>query len=306
LNQSNDDWITITVDRFSGGTGKLSPGPAMTPTIGGLYVYPVKSCKGLYGRTAQLTPRGLLHDREWMIVEASSAPARFVTQREGSRLALIETGLSAAALTLIAPGMEMLWVDYDFEGPGRDVVVWRDTVRAIDQGAIAADWLSAFLGKDVRLVRFDRNVRRLCNREYAGDSGAHTGFADGYPLLVIGSASLDDLNRRLQARGTGALPMNRFRPNLVIDGLDAYDEDHLGTLACGAAILQLVKPCIRCQITATDQESTQVGAEPLRTLAGYRHNPRLGGITFGMNAIVTAGAGTSLAVDSDVHVEWAF
>ena len=180
-----------------------------------------------------------------MIVEAGGDPARFITQREYPRLALVETGLRESALTLSAPGMEILSVGYDREGAGRDVVVWRDTVRAIDQGDVAADWLSAFLGKAVRLVRFDPDVRRMCNPQYAGDTGAHTGFADGYPLLVIGSASLEDLNGRLQARGADALPMNRFRPNLVVDGLDAYDEDHLRTLACGDAILQLVKPCVR-------------------------------------------------------------
>lgn len=278
----------------------------MTPTISGLYIYPVKSCRGLYARTARLTPRGLLHDREWMIVEANSDPARFITQREYPRLALIETGLSASALTLSAPGMEILSVNCAFEGAGRDVIVWRDTVRALDQGPVAADWLSAFLGKDVRLVRFDPDVRRLCNPQYAGDAGAHTGFADGYPLLIVGSASLDDLNARLQVRGAVAMPMNRFRPNLVVGGLDAYDEDHLATLASGDAILRLVRPCVRCQITTTDQESAHVGSEPLRTLAGYRHNPRLGGVTFGMNAIVTAGAGTTLTVGSTAHVEWAF
>lgn len=278
----------------------------MTPTIGGLYVYPVKSCKGLYAPTAQLTPRGLLRDREWMIVTAKDEPARFITQRERPRLALVETGLSASALTLLAPRMEILSVDYGREGAARNVVVWRDTVRAIDQGADAADWLSAFLGEAVRLVRFDPAVRRACNPQYAGDTGAHTGFADAYPLLVLGSASLEDLNGRLRARGEGALPMNRFRPNMVVDGLDAYDEDHLATLTCGGAILKLVKPCVRCQITTTDQLSAHVGSEPLRTLAGYRHNPRLGGVTFGMNAIVTAGAGETLTVGSAAQVEWAF
>ena len=212
----------------------------MTPTINGLYVYPVKSCKGLSADAARLTPRGLWHDREWMIVEANGDPARFITQREYPRLALVETGLSASALTLSAPAMETVSIGFEVEGAGRDVIVWRDTVRARDQGDAAAGWLSAFLGKDVRLVRFDPDVRRMCNTEFAGETGAHTGFADGYPLLIIGSASLDDLNGRLRARGADALPMNRFRPNLVVGGLDAYDEDHLGTLACGDAVLQLV------------------------------------------------------------------
>ncbi len=277
-----------------------------TATIGGLYVYPVKSCGGLYANAALLTPRGLQHDREWMVVDAGADPARFLTQRECPRMALVETGLSAAALTLAAPGMEMLEVGYAIEGASRQVVVWRDTVRAIDQGAAAADWLSAFLGREVRLARFDPDVRRLCNPEFAGDAGAHTGFADGYPLLVIGSASLEDLNGRLVARGAGPLPMNRFRPNLVVDGLDAYDEDHLATLACGGVVLRMVKPCTRCQITTTDQATAQVGVEPLRTLAAYRNNPRLGGVTFGMNAIVVAGAGTTLTVGAEVGIDWAF
>lgn len=276
-----------------------------TATIGGLYVYPVKSCGGLYAHAALLTPRGLHHDREWMVVDAGTDPARFLTQRECPRMALVETGLSAAALTLAAPGMEMLEVDYALGGAGRDVVVWRDTVRAFDQGTAAADWLSAFLGRSVRLARFDPDVRRLCNPQFAGDAGAHTGFADGYPLLVIGSASLVDLNERLAARGAGTLPMNRFRPNLVVDGLDAYDEDHLASLACSGAVLRMVKPCTRCQITATDQSTAQVGVEPLRTLAAYRNNPRLGGVTFGMNAIVDAGAGTTLTVGDEVGVDWA-
>lgn len=277
----------------------------MTPAISGLYVYPVKSCKGLQVLAAQLTPRGLLHDREWMVVEAHGDPARFITQRELPRLALIETGLSATALTLSAPGMELHSVDDAFEGAGRDVFVWRDTVHAIDQGAAVSGWLSDFLARDVRLVRFDPSVRRLCNYQYAGNTGAHTGFADGYPLLVIGSASLDDLNARLRSGGADALPMNRFRPNLVVDGLEAYDEDHLSQLTCGEAVLQLVKPCVRCQITTTDQVTAQVGTEPLRALAGYRNNPRLGGVTFGMNAIVTAGADSVLTSGADVHVEWA-
>lgn len=278
----------------------------MTPTIAGLFVYPVKSCKGLYAHSAQLGARGLTHDREWMIVGSGSERAQFLTQRECPRLALIETGLAESALTLSAPGMAPIAVDYDLAGKSRDVVVWRDTVRAVDQGDMVANWLSTFIGSDVRLVRFDSDCIRLCNREYAGESGAHTGFADGYPLLVIGGASLDDLNGRLQKRGAGALPMNRFRPNLVIDGLEAYDEDHLASLTCGSVTIRLVKPCVRCQITTTDQASAEVGTEPLRTLAGYRNNARLGGVTFGMNAIVVGGSGSALTVGAEVRAEWAF
>jgi hypothetical protein len=171
----------------------------------------------------------------------------------------------------------------------REVVVWRSHVRGHDEGDEAAAWLSAHLARDVRLVRFDRARRRECNREYAGDSGAHTLFADGYPVLVIGSASLTDLNERLAHKGEAALPMNRFRPNVVIDGLEPYDEDHVDTLTIGAVTLRLVKPCTRCQVTTTDQATAKVGVEPLPTLAGYRHLARLDGVAFGMNAVVMAG-----------------
>ena len=278
----------------------------MTPTIGGLFVYPVKSCRGFAAPTWQVGPRGLLRDREWMIVGSAGEPLRFVTQRECPRLALIETALCATALTLSAPGMSPLAIDYELGGSSREVVVWRDTVRAIDQGDAAAQWLSAFTGHGLRLVHFDPSVIRFCNREYAGDSGAHTGFADGYPLLVIGSASLADLNGRLCNGGAAPLPMNRFRPNLVIDGLEAYDEDHWSALTCGDVTFSLVKPCVRCQITTTDQATAEVGLEPLRTLAGYRNNARLGGVTFGVNAIVSRGTGSLLAVGSPLDPTWAF
>ena len=191
-------------------------------------------------------------------------------------------------------------------GAGCRVGVWRDTVAAIDQGDAAAKWISQFTGADLRVVRFDTRSRRPCNPEYAGDTGAHTGFADGYPVLVIGSQSLDDLNQKLGRSGSPALPMNRFRPNIVIDGLDAYDEDHLSRLTVGDVELRLVKPCVRCRITTTDQASAEVGDEPLRTLSGYRNNPRLGGVTFGMNAIVTRGAGLPITAGSPASIEWAF
>ena len=281
----------------------------MNPSIGALNIYPVKSCRGIAVPRAALTERGLAHDREWMIVEAPGDPARFVTQREIPRLALLETRVAGALLTLWAPGMPLLDIRLDETTPQatrRSVVVWRDTLDALDQGDAAANWLSSFAATQLRLVRFDPGSRRFCNREYAGDTGAHTGFADGYPLLVLGTESLRDLNLRLAEHGSPALPMNRFRPNLVIEGLDAYDEDHLASVTIGDAQLRFVKPCVRCQITTTDQATAQVGHEPMRTLAGYRNNPRLGGVTFGMNAIVHRGAGTVLEVGAPVSADWAF
>ena len=263
---------------------------ALTATIAALFVYPVKSCRGVELHAAQVTERGLAHDREWMIVDATR---RFVSQREEPRLSLIATALSTTALELSAPGCERLAVPLDRSGPSTTVTVWRDTLPAIDQGDEAAQWLSAWIGRESRLVRFDSQVRRGCNRAYVGDSGAHTGFADAYPLLVLTEASLADLNARLAV----PLPVNRFRPNLVLAGTEAYDEDHIDEIVAGTVTMKLVKPCTRCQIPTTDQATGErTSEEPLKTLATYRMNPALEGVTFGVNAIVTAGAGDSLRV----------
>lgn len=262
---------------------------ALSAKIAGLFVYPVKSCRGIALPSAELTERGLAHDREWMIVDAAG---RFVSQRELPRLALIGTALSDGTLALTASGRAPLTIPLDPSDDRRPVTVWRDTIRAIDEGDGAARWLSGWCGRELRLVRFDPDVRRTGNRAYVGDSGAHTGFADAYPLLVLTEASLAELNTRLSS----PLPMNRFRPNVVLSGTEAYDEDHIDEIAAGTIRLKLVKPCTRCQITTTDQATGERASEPLATLATYRMNAALEGVTFGVNAIVAAGAGATLRV----------
>ena len=190
-------------------------------------------------------------------------------------------------------------------GSTREVVVWNSVVPARDAGDEAAAWLSSALGSDVRLVRFDPAHQRLCNPVYAGDSGAHTAFADGYPLLVIGEASLEDLNRRLEDKGAPALPMNRFRPNIVLAGLEPTTR----TMSTryrrrrGDEDRQAVR-------TLPDHDHRPglrpVGVEPLRTLGGYRMDERAGGVTFGMNAIIVAGEGRTLSVGTDIEASFAF
>jgi hypothetical protein len=271
----------------------------MNATIAALFVYPVKSCRGIAVSAARLTERGLARDREWMIVDADG---RFVTQREVPRLALVAPALSDTMLQLAAPGMAPLAIPLEWTGTPRSVTVWRDTLPAFDQGHAAATWLSAWVGHPVRLVRFDPEFRRQCNPAFAGPGGAHTAFADAYPLLVLSEASLADLNRRLDQ----PLPVDRFRPNLLLSGIEPYDEDYIGELSIGAATLTLVKPCTRCQITTTDQATAQVGAEPLATLARYRQNTMLGSVTFGMNAVVTAGAGVSMESGASARCKLAF
>jgi uncharacterized protein YcbX len=251
------------------------------PTIAALHVYPVKSCRGIALTQADLTPRGLRHDREWMVV---TPEGRFLTQRELPRLALIAPGIADHELQLQAPGAGSIAVALDAgAGPSREVTVWDDTVLARDEGDAVARWLSDCLRRSVRLVRFDPSRRRATDPAWSAGRQGESAFSDGYPVLVLSRASLSDLNARLSQ----PLPLDRFRPNLVLDGCDAYAEDSLRVLQSGTAALRLVKPCTRCIITTTDQSTAaRDGEEPLRTLRSYRWSSELRGVTFGQNAIV--------------------
>jgi uncharacterized protein len=271
--------------------------------ITGLFVYPVKSCRGIELQASRLAERGLQHDREWMVVDAQN---RFLTQRTHPRLAQIETALTGDALILSSSDRAPLQVPLALQGTRRTVTVWTYTGPALDQGREAAGWLSALLGEEVRLVRFDEDAQRPCDPEFAGESGAHTAFSDAYPALVIGEQSLADLNRRLEKNGHEALPINRFRPNIVVAGTEAFEEDYIDTLSVGTVRLKLVKPCTRCAITTTDQKTGKRGEEPLLTLASYRMDTRYDGITFGQNAIISAGVGQSLRVGDEFDVAWRF
>jgi hypothetical protein len=266
-------------------------------SLAALHIYPVKSCRGMAISRAMLTPAGLEHDREWMVV---TPDGRFVTQREVPRLALIATGLSERTLTLAAPGAGRLVVPL---GPSTDVIevtVWRDRCPAFDQGEPAARWLTALLGRPLRLVRFAPAHRRLSSPAWTGGIEAPNRFSDGYPLLAISRASLDDLNARLSV----PLPMDRFRPNLVLEGLPPYGEDALDDLVAGDVRLRRVKPCTRCAITTTNQATAEVeGDEPLRTLKSYRWDTVLRGVTFGQNLIVVGGAGARLHAGLELRAE---
>jgi hypothetical protein len=259
------------------------------PTIEGLYVYPVKSCRGLKLTHAQLTTTGLAYDREWMVV---SADGRFLTQREVPRLALVGTHIQEDRLSLGANGSGSVDVSLDCRGRAMQVTVWRDRCAAWDQDDAPARWLSEFLGRAVRLVRFDESVPRRSDPHYTGDTPAWAKFSDGYALLAISQASLDLLNSKLPT----PLPVNRFRPNLVLGGLEPHGEDRYGDLRSDdGAWLRGVKPCMRCVIPNTDQSSGERDPEePLRTLREYRWNAELRGITFGQNLIVVEGVGRTL------------
>jgi uncharacterized protein YcbX len=191
------------------------------------------------------------------------------------------------------------------------VRVWDDTVPAWDMGAVAAQWFTDFLGTPCRLVRFDPAHRRLSSLKWTGGVEAPNQFADGFPVLVASQASLDGLNERLAAGGHAAVGMERFRPNLVIAGVEAHDEDRIDGLHIladgGEAWLQHVKPCTRCPIPDIDPATAQRGTAVGDTLRGYRQDARMnGGITFGMNAIVREGAGLLLRVGQPVAANLKF
>jgi uncharacterized protein YcbX len=284
------------------------------PTLTHLLLYPIKSCGGIAVREATLLESGLsthgVHDREWMLVTESG---QFLTQREHPRMALIRPLPEGGNLRVSCPGMgdlllPLAW-DAVADAPLRIVQIWDDAVRAVDCGDLAADWFTEALRlrERVRLVRFHHDAVRPTSAKWTGGVPSQTRFADGYPLLLLGQASLDDLNGRLRAAGRAALPMDRFRPNLVIDGLEAFEEDYLASLSTGAAEIRPVKPCARCPIPSIDQATGERGPDPMDILQTYRANPRLdGGVCLGMNCIVSAGAGSRLRVGDQLAAELAF
>lgn len=275
-----------------------------------LSVYPVKSCAGIELQRSELCDTGLALDRAWMLIDERG---NFVTQRELPRLALIRPSLQGGQLRLHAAGRPALWLPAPApaDAPRVQVQVWHDNVSAWDMGAQAAMWCSEFIGRPLRLLRFDDTQRRVCERRWTGAATAHAAFADAFSLLVSSTASLAELNRRLLAQGEPAVAMQRFRPNLVLDGIDAHDEDHIGLLEIdtpqGTVRIRLVKPCVRCSIPGVDPDSGEQGYAVTDTLASYRADARMdGAVTFGMNAIVLDGVGCELAAGQRCRASYAF
>ena len=265
-------------------------------TIARLFVYPIKSCAGVELSEALLIETGLEFDRAWMVVDAEGA---FVTQRELPRMALIRPQLKHSEMVLRAPGMLALHVAFDrVEGPVR-VKVWKDEVAAFDMGDIAAQWFSDFLSepgrpRQLRLVRFDPEQKRLSNLKWTQGVEAENQFADGFPLLVLSEGSMAEFNARLAAAGHEAVGIERFRPNIVLSGIEAHDEDRVETMhiatAEGEVLMRPVKPCPRCPMPDIDPATAISSPEVGDMLRSYRADPRVdGAITFGMNAIVLQG-----------------
>ena len=282
-------------------------------TLRSVHVYPVKSCAGVALDESLLIETGLEFDRAWMVVDAAG---RFVSQRELPRMALIRPQMKHLEMVLRAPGMLALHIAFDrVEQPVR-VRVWKDEVAAYDMGDIAAQWFSDFLSQPgrpqkLRLVRFDPEQKRLSNMKWTGGIEAQNQFSDGYPLLVASEGSLAELNARLAAQGHAAVGIERFRPNIVLAGIEAHDEDRVEMLHVatgeGEAQLQPVKPCTRCPVPDIDPATAESSPEVGDMLRTYRQDARVdGAITFGMNCIVREGVEYLLKVGQPVAANYRF
>ncbi len=278
----------------------------MQAIIDSLRLYPVKGCRGFEVARATLAETGLevrgIGDREWVVVDDDD---EFLSQREVPTMALIETRLTADSLRIRAPGMLQLDVPFETEGEVVSARIWNDQVAAVMQGAIADAWFSQFLGLRCRLLRFDPETRRLSNQKYTGAAAPYK-FADAFALLICSVASLADLNSRLLAKGKSAVTLDRFRPNIVLDGVTAFEEDYIDHLTIGEAQVRVVKPCIRCAVPNVDPMTGIAGAEPGITLAEYRNRPELGGVIFGVNSIIATGAGSCVSAHDAVELSLRF
>ncbi len=277
------------------------------PVLSEIFVYPIKSCAGIPLTRAVLLETGLEYDRNWMVTDPSG---QMLTQRAHLRMALIRTAFDQDDLVIDAISSSMRPAcrrcarscapsarrcdDHSRHRLAR-------YLDALDTGEATARWLTECLGTPARLVHFSPATKRLVSQKWTAPLVTHTRFADGFPLFVLGQASLDDLNARLSTKGAPGIPMNRFRPNFVIGGLDAYEEDFVGDMQIGDAQLRLVKLCARCPVPTIGQLTgaphPEWPHEPLDTMSGYRASEQMDGqLTFGKNAVVVEGEGIVLEV----------
>lgn len=246
-----------------------------------LHIYPVKSLGGITLKEAVLTPRGLAHDRRFLLVDDEG---EFFTQRELPKMATVWVDLEGDSMSLSVPDLDTVFVPATPPAaPTRKVRVWKSIVEAHAVSPEADRFLSEYLGERCQLVYMPDASVRPTNPAFS-QAGDHVSFADGYPCLLASEGTLDDLNRRIVEAGRQSVPMNRFRPNLVIAGAPAGAEDGWKRIRIGETEFRIAKPCVRCQVTTTDQASGEVrGPEPLATLSTYRNSPD--GPMFGQNLI---------------------
>jgi uncharacterized protein YcbX len=260
------------------------------PSVSGLYIHPIKSCRALELKAVRLDRLGPLYDRRFMLV---AEDGKFLSQRELPRMALIDPKLGPTALTVTAPHMAQLKVAMTQRDAKRvPIQLWDQRAEAEDAGETAAAWFSQFLERACRLVRMPEGAAHPVDERYA--PGAAYAFADGFPLLLTTQASLDDLNARLPSKVT----MSRFRPNLVVRDTEPFAEDRWKRIRVGEVVLDVVKPCARCTIPGVDPITAKTGKEPIATLATYR--TRDNKVYFGQNCVHQEPG--SIRVGDDVEV----
>lgn len=264
-------------------------------TVNGLFVYPLKSARGVARSRVQVMATGFQWDRHWMIVNAKGS---FITQRTHPQLARIVPQIAEDSLGLSAPGLPVLQMSLEPVGAEVLVKVWDSHCTALDQGTEAHNWVSQAVGQPVRLVRVAPSMPRVASAKYAGPTPAPLAFADSYPVLVCNQASLADLNERLPE----PIPMERFRPNLVLEGLPPFAEDRIASLRMGNVTLRLVQPCTRCVIPATDQRTGERSTNPTPALRKFRFDRTLRGVTFGEHAVADSGAGAAIECGTECEI----
>lgn len=243
-----------------------------------LHIYPVKGLRAVDLDAATVEPRGLAHDRRWMLVDAAG---KFITQREQPKLATLKADVTDGGLRLSGEHGSITVPQPDSGAERLPVILWKQNIEGYVAAPEANAWLSGFLGAPCRLV-WQGDLPRATSEQYA--PGGTVSYADGFPLLITVAASLGDLNRRMPQ----PLPMNRFRPNIVVAGAAPWAEDGWKKIRIGAVTLDIVKPCTRCVVTTTDQYTGEKDSnEPLNTLKTFRllRQPGLTGVVFGQNAV---------------------
>ena len=255
----------------------------MTLVVSELFIYPIKSCAGVAVSAAEAKPRGFAGDRRWMLVDENGV---FLTQRGEAAMCLLQPAYEDGNLVVhhTQEALPPLRVPAAIpDAPLRAVRVWGDELQARSAGPEADAWFSRALDRQVHLVWMGPQEERPVDPAF-GEADDRVSFADGFPYLILGQAALDGLNARLVAAESAALPIHRFRPNIVFTGGVAHDEDDWNSVHIGTVRMDVVKPCTRCRITTLDTTSLAYGEEPLRTLATYRRSEK--GVKFGMNALV--------------------
>jgi uncharacterized protein YcbX len=249
--------------------------------LSGIYIYPVKSLRGIPVDNAALSTRGFKHDRRWMLVDKDY---NFITQRQYPIMSQVDVYLENNTIRLEAPGMESLNIPIETDiGNEIQVKVWNDVVTALHPEVAYDQWFSRYLGVTCHLVFMHDESKRYVDTEYAISSSDIVSFADGFPFLLISEASLQDLNKRLVDNGAEPVDMIRFRPNLQVSGCTPYAEDSWNRIKIGNAVFDVVKPCSRCIIPTINLETGEKGKEPLRTLREYRSRDNK--IYFGQNLV---------------------